>query len=74
MDWFGDGVQADVALGGVPDDVLVLDLGLPGTDYYLELRRWRQGGQTLPVLILTAGDGVEQRIAGLDAGADDYLD
>jgi len=51
----------------------VLDLGLPGTDGMTWLRRWRQGGQTLPVLILTARDGVEQRIAGLDAGADDYL-
>ncbi len=51
----------------------VLDLGLPGTDGMTWLRRWRRRGMALPVLILTARDGVEQRIAGLDAGADDYL-
>ena len=73
VDWFRDGAQADAALAGAPYDALVLDLGLPGTDGMTWLRRWRQGGQTLPVLILTARDGVEQRIAGLDAGADDYL-
>ena len=73
VDWFRDGTQADAAIGGAPYDALVLDLGLPGTDGMTWLRRWRQRGQTLPVLILTARDGVEQRIAGLDAGADDYL-
>jgi two-component system response regulator QseB len=52
---------------------MVLDLGLPGVDGMVWLRRWRERGLTLPVLILTARDGVEQRIAGLDAGADDYL-
>jgi two-component system response regulator QseB len=51
----------------------MLDLGLPGTDGLAWLRRWRRAGRELPVLILTARDGVEQRIAGLDAGADDYL-
>ena len=73
VDWFRDGARADAALAGAPYDAMVLDLGLPGTDGMGWLRRWRQGGRTLPVLILTARDGVEQRIAGLDAGADDYL-
>lgn len=73
VDWFAVPAQADAALAGAPYDAVVLDLGLPGTDGMQLLRRWRQGGQALPVLILTARDGVEQRIAGLDAGADDYL-
>ncbi len=73
VDWFRDGQQADAALAGTAYDALVLDLGLPGTDGMTWLRRWRQRGLDLPVLILTARDGVEQRIAGLDAGADDYL-
>jgi len=73
VDWFSDGAQADAALAGAPYDALVLDLGLPGTDGMGWLRRWRQRGLQLPVLVLTARDSVEQRIAGLDAGADDYL-
>jgi two-component system response regulator QseB len=73
VDWFRDGDQADVALQGAPYDAMVLDLGLPGTDGMGWLQRWRQRGITLPVLVLTARDGIEQRIAGLDAGADDYL-
>jgi two-component system response regulator QseB len=73
VDWFRDGAQADVAIGGAAYDALVLDLGLPGDDGMVWLRRWRQRGVALPVLILTAREQVEQRIAGLDAGADDYL-
>ena len=73
VDWLPDGSQADTALQGQPYDAVVLDLGLPGTDGMAWLGRWRARGLTLPVLILTARDGVEQRIAGLDTGADDYL-
>jgi two-component system, OmpR family, response regulator QseB len=73
VDWFRDGQQAEAALDGTPYDALVLDLGLPDTDGMTWLRRWRRGGLALPVLILTARDGVEQRIEGLDTGADDYL-
>jgi two-component system response regulator QseB len=73
VDAFRDGTQADAALHGAPYDALVLDLGLPGEDGMHWLRRWRAQGRNLPVLVLTARDGVEQRIAGLDAGADDYL-
>ena len=73
VDWFRDGTQADAALSGAPYDAMVLDLGLPGIDGMTWLRRWRQAGHALPVLVLTARDAVEQRIGGLDAGADDYL-
>ncbi|MES2944386.1 MAG: response regulator [Pseudomonadota bacterium] len=73
VDWFTNGSQADAALAGVPYDVVVLDLGLPGGDGLVWLTRWRQRGLTVPILILTARDGVEHRIAGLDGGADDYL-
>jgi len=54
-------------------DCLLLDLGLPGMDGLELLRTLRKSGNELPVLILTARDAVEDRIAGLDAGADDYL-
>ena len=73
VDWFRDGAPADAALVGAPYDAVVLDLGLPGGDGIRWLKRWRGQGQDLPVLILTARDGLQQRIAGLDAGADDYL-
>lgn len=73
VDWFRDGSQASAALAGALYDAMVLDLGLPGGDGMHWLARWRGQGLALPVLILTARDAVEQRIAGLDAGADDYL-
>ena len=73
VDWFDNGADADAALAGAPFDALVLDLGLPRGDGMEWLGRWRGRGLTLPILILTARDGVDQRIAGLDAGADDYL-
>lgn len=72
-DWFARGAEADGALAAAPYDAIVLDLGLPGGDGMEWLRRWRHRGIKLPVLILTARDGVDQRVAGLDAGADDYL-
>ncbi len=73
VDWFRDGAQADAALASAPFDAVVLDLGLPGGDGMSWLGRWRARQLSLPVLILTARDGIEQHIAGLDAGADDYL-
>ncbi len=73
VDWFRDGAQADAALRQVPYDAVVLDLGLPGGDGMHWLRRWRGAGLDMPVLILTARDAVADRVAGLDAGADDYL-
>jgi two-component system, OmpR family, response regulator QseB len=73
VDLFADGRHADAALAEVQYDAVVLDLGLPGRDGLSWLERWRAGGSRLPVLILTARDQVDSRIAGLDRGADDYL-
>ncbi|KDD25559.1 response regulator [Bordetella bronchiseptica] len=73
VDWFASGKEGDQALSVVHYDAIVLDLGLPGVDGVTWLSRWRQAGRTVPVVILTARDAVESRIAGLDAGADDYL-
>jgi len=54
-------------------DIVVLDLGLPGIDGLETLRRLREAGHHLPVLVLTARDAIEDRVQGLEAGADDYL-
>jgi two-component system OmpR family response regulator len=54
-------------------DAIVLDLGLPLLDGVSVLRRWRAGGRVMPVLILTARDSWSEKVAGIDAGADDYL-
>ncbi|SDI99086.1 two-component system, OmpR family, response regulator/two-component system, OmpR family, response regulator QseB [Pseudomonas delhiensis] len=73
IDWLKDGASALHALQHEAFDLVVLDLGLPRLDGVEVLRRLRAGGANLPVLILTARDATEDRIAGLDAGADDYL-
>jgi DNA-binding response OmpR family regulator len=73
VDWVRDGLAASQALLYDRFDLLVLDLGLPGEDGMSVLRRLRGRDDPLPVLILTARDRVEERVAGLDAGADDYL-
>ena len=54
-------------------DAVVLDLGLPRLDGLSVLRKWRAAGRNMPVLILTARDGWSEKVAGIDAGADDYL-
>jgi two-component system, OmpR family, response regulator QseB len=54
-------------------DLLILDLGLPGKDGHQVLQELRQRGDRMPVIILTARDGVEDTVAGLDGGADDYV-
>jgi two-component system response regulator QseB len=72
-DWVKDGVMADAALLTQTYDLVVLDLGLPKKDGLEVLRSMRVRKQRVPVLIATARDAVEQRIAGLDAGADDYV-
>jgi DNA-binding response OmpR family regulator len=68
-----DGDQTWAALQTEAFDAVVLDLGLPYLDGFQVLARLRQRWPTLPVLILTARDGVEDRVTGLNAGADDYL-
>jgi len=71
--WVQDGEQAKFALSTEPFDAVVLDLGLPKLDGLSVLRHVRAKGNSVPVLILTASDSVADRVAGLDAGADDYL-
>ncbi|MFC7531103.1 response regulator transcription factor [Actinoplanes sp. GCM10030250] len=69
----GDGVQAlDAVRSGEPD-ALILDVSMPRMDGLEACRQLRAGGMVLPVLMLTARDRVGDRVAGLDAGADDYL-
>jgi two-component system OmpR family response regulator len=68
-----DGLVAEVKLLREDCDAAILDLGLPGQDGLTVLRHVRKEKPTLPILILTALDGVEDRVAGLEAGADDYL-
>src|SRR3954454_25059730 len=76
------GILADVAIRGedalwmvasTPYDAVVLDINLPGIDGFETCRRLRGDGVRTPILMLTARDGVEDRIIGLDTGADDYL-
>jgi two-component system response regulator QseB len=73
VDWLQDGVSAEQALTTEQFDLVVLDLGLPGQSGLEVLKHLRRRGNTVPVLILTARDSIEDRVRGLDAGADDYL-
>lgn len=73
VDWFTQGAEANNALSSTDYDALVLDVGLPDGDGVGWLKRWRSNGIKTPVLILTARDGLDDRINGLDSGADDYL-
>lgn len=73
VDWVRDARGGSAALQDAYFDVLVLDLGLPDEDGLTLLKRLRREGSPVPVLVLTARDAVEHRIAGLHAGADDYL-
>jgi len=73
VDWLADGRDASVRASDENYDVAVLDLGLPGRNGLEVLRDWRSAGLPLAVLVLTARDSFADRIAGLRAGADDYL-
>lgn len=68
-----DGVSADTFLRNDGNDLIVLDINLPGLDGLSVLRNLRARGDQRPVLLLTANDETAQRVSGLDAGADDYL-
>jgi two-component system response regulator QseB len=73
VDWMGDGRSADAALRDARFDLVLLDLGLPERDGLSVLRDLRRRGDATPVIILTARDDTQDRIDGLDAGADDYI-
>jgi two-component system OmpR family response regulator len=73
VDWVKDGEMADTALRTQGYDLVLLDLGLPRKDGLEVLRSLRSRKDRTPVLVATARDAVPQRIAGLDAGADDYV-
>jgi two-component system OmpR family response regulator len=73
VDWVKDGESAENALKHGEHQVVLLDLGLPKRDGLEVLNRLRQAGNRIPVIIITARDGVQNRIEGLDLGADDYL-
>jgi two-component system response regulator QseB len=73
VDWVRDGAQASAALANGVYETMLLDLGLPKRDGLTVLRELRAKRNDVPVIVITARDGVADRIAGLDAGADDYL-
>ena len=73
VDWVRDGREAEAAAVTGNYDLVLLDLGLPRKDGLTILKGWRAKGMAVPVLIITARDAVSDRVAGLDAGADDYL-
>jgi len=73
VDWVRDGALAQSALRDGGYTCVLLDLGLPAQDGIEVLRRARERGDATPVLVLTARDGVDDRVQGLDLGADDYV-
>ena len=73
VDTATDGGRADFLVCTETYDVVLLDLGLPGIDGLTLLRRWREGGRSVPVLVLTARGSWSERVLGIDSGADDYL-
>lgn len=73
VDWLKNGVEADSILAYQTFDLVVLDLGLPKLNGFEILKRLRTRGSTIPVLILTASEEIDNRVKGLDYGADDYL-
>jgi two-component system OmpR family response regulator len=73
VDLADNGLDAQHLGDTEPYDAVVLDLGLPKLDGLSVLRKWRAAARVMPVLILTARDGWHEKVAGIDAGADDYL-
>ncbi len=73
VDWVGSGERALDALKTETFDAAIIDLGLPKMDGLELTQLMRQGGHTMPILILTARDALEDRVHGLDYGADDYM-
>lgn len=73
VDRAANGIDAHFLGRSEPFDAVILDLGLPQMDGLTVLKKWRAAGRTMPVLILTARDNWHEKVAGIDAGADDYL-
>lgn len=73
VDWLRNGEQVRSTLGATPYDLLILDLGLPGVPGMQVLRQLRADKHSIPVLLLTARNTLEDKVDGLDSGADDYL-
>ncbi len=73
VDLAGDGVEGEYSGMEYPIDIAVVDLGLPGKSGLDAIRAWRKAEKSFPVLILTARDSWQEKVAGLDAGADDYV-
>jgi len=73
VDHAADGERADLLGHDEQYDAVVLDLGLPKVDGLTLLRRWREAGQAMPVLVLTARGSWHEKVLGIDSGADDYM-
>jgi len=73
VDLAADGVDGEFSGKEYPIDIAVVDLGLPGKSGLEAIRAWRKADKSFPVLILTARDSWQEKVAGLDAGADDYV-
>ena len=73
VDLAGDGEEALDMLAKSPPDAVILDIGMPRLDGLEVCRRMRQAGDRTPILMLTARDAIDDRVEGLDVGADDYL-
>ena len=73
VDHAADGERADLLANDERYDAAVLDLGLPKVDGLTLLRRWREAGQAMPVLVLTARGSWHEKVQGIDGGADDYM-
>ena len=73
VDAAGDGARADFLVHTERYDAVLLDLGLPQVDGLTLLQRWRDAGQSVPVLVLTARGSWHEKVLGIDSGADDYL-
>lgn len=73
LEWASDGAEASLRLKAYPYDLIVLDINLPIKNGHEILREYRASGGKSPVLMLTAQDSIESKVAGLDGGADDYL-
>jgi DNA-binding response OmpR family regulator len=73
VDWLKDGIKGQMAMESGNYDLLLLDLGLPGKSGLEVLKEIRNRGDVTPIFIITARDEIEDRVKGLDEGADDYL-